>query len=295
MRLNPEQIAAFGEQGYLHVQHALTEEDLQSVIDEIDTMVDQWAEEFLAQGKIEEIHADEPFETRYGLIYAQCDQIGEKLDIMYSLGRAMFEFLHNDNLLDVAGSIVGNELTCNPIQHLRAKPPVKLEGVEGPSFHTVPWHQDAGVMMPEAEETRIVTCWLPLVDATLENGCMQVLPGRRRYLRHDPMPQQGVTTVSPAVLPQVDPVPLPCKKGDVLLFDKFTPHSSTPNYSNICRWSLDLRYQRTGDHTGRTAYPEFVARSPSNPESVLRDYDEWCFLWKDAFENPRGMAVHRTD
>ena len=273
----------------------MTDEDLQPLIGEICEMVDQWAENFLVEGKIEELHKDEPFETRYGLIYAQCDEIYEKLDIMHSRGRAMFEFLHNDHLLDVVGSLVGEEITCNPIQHLRAKPPVELESVEGPSFHTVPWHQDAGVMMPEAEDTRIVTCWLPLVDATVENGCMQVLPGRRRYLRHEPMPEQGVTTVSPAVLPQVEPVALPCKQGDVLLFDKFTPHSSTPNDSNVCRWSLDLRYQRTGDHTGRTAYPEFVARSPANPGSVLWDYDEWCHLWGDAFENPRGIAVHRTD
>ena len=44
-----------------------------------------------------------------------------------------------------------------------------------------------------------------------------------------------------------------------------------------------------------TSNPDFVVRSQSNPESVLTDYAEWCHLWVDAFENPRGHSVHRTD
>ena len=93
----------------------------------------------------------------------------------------------------------------------------------------------------------------------------------------------------------VEPMDLVCCKGDVVLLNKFTPHRSVPNVSDKCRWSLDLRYQTTGHHTGRTTYPAFIVRSPSNPASVLRDYDEWCRLWIDALENRRGVTMHRTD
>ena len=56
------------------------------------------------------------------------------------------------------------------------------------------------------------------------------------------------------------------KKGDVLFMDRLTMHASLPNVSDEIRWSFDLRYNRTGDATGRSWFPGFVARSRSNPE-----------------------------
>ena len=105
--------------------------------------------------------------------------------------------MRNDNLLDLLESLLGPELTCNPIQHLRSKPPQAYESREGPSFHNVPWHQDAGVMMPEAEGSNVITCWLPLADAMVEHGCMEVLPGigETGYLRHRAV---GGTTIDGA-------------------------------------------------------------------------------------------------
>lgn len=294
MRLSAAQIAEFRARGVLIAPDALVDADLQAVIDELSDFIERRAVELQAAGKIEELHADEPFERRYGLLFKQCSEIGKGMDIMHQRGRAIFEFLHNENMLDTVEALVGPDITCNPIQHIRAKPPVAYEEHGGSKFHSVPWHQDAGVMMPEAEQSNVVTCWLPLGDATIEMGCMQVLPGvsQMGYLRHQ---NEGGTTVVPEQLPDVEPEYLECKRGDVVLMDKFTPHKSTPNLSACCRWSLDLRYQTTGHHTGRTGHPDFVVRSAAAPESVLRDHEEWCRLWIDAFENPRGTVGHRAD
>ena len=57
--------------------------------------------------------------------------------------------------------------------------------------------------------------------------------------------------VSVELMPDIEPVVAACEKGDVVLMSCFTPHRSTTNYSDLCRWSLDLRYQPTGVHTGR--------------------------------------------
>ena len=296
MKLTGEQIEEFRTNGVLIVKNALHESELDPVIEELEAWVDRRACELHAGGKIQKLYPDAPFETRFGFLYKQCKAVGDGLDISTSRGQAMFEFLHNQNLLDTVESLVGSEITCNPIQHARTKPPTAYDGHTGPSFHVVPWHQDAGVMMPEAEISNIVTCWLPLGDATIETGCMQALPGvfNLGYLSHF-KEEAATVTIRPEVLPSVKPMDLVCCKGDVVLLNKFTPHRSVPNVSNKCRWSLDLRYQTTGHHTGRTAYPEFIVRSPSNPTSVLRDYDEWCRLWIDALENRRGVTTHRTD
>ena len=287
MKLTTEQIAEFNTRGVIIAREALTHDDLQPVIDER-------ARTLHEEGEIADLHEDAPFAARYGLLFKQCPEIGRGMDIMHYRGRAMFEFLRNENLLDPIESLLGPELTCNPIQHLRSKPPQAYENREGPSFHNAPWHQDAGVMMPEAESSDVVTCWLPLAEATVETGCMEVLPGlvETGYLRHL---AAGGTTIAPEAMPQIEPMPLECKRGDVVLMSRFTPHRSTPNYSDQCRWSLDLRYQPTGEHTGRTGHPDFVARSRRDPSSELTDYEEWCRLWIDAFDNPHGVVAHRGE
>ena len=294
MKLTTEQIAEFNARGAIIARAALTYDDLQPVIDELSAWIDERARVLHAEGQLADLHEDAPFATRYGLLFKQCPDIGRGMDIMHYRGRAMFAFLRNENLLDLLESLLGPELTCNPIQHLRSKPPQAYENREGPSFHNAPWHQDAGVMMPEAEGSDVVTCWLPLAAATVESGCMEVLPGlvETGYLRHL---AAGGTTIAPEAMPPIEPIPLECKRGDVVLLSRFTPHRSTPNYSDQCRWSLDLRYQPTGQHTGRTGHPAFVARSRRDPSSELTDYEEWYRLWIDAFENPRGVVAHRGE
>jgi hypothetical protein len=294
MKLTTEQIDEFNTHGVIIARGALIHDDQQPLIDELSAWIGDRARVLHQEGKIADLHQDAPFATRYGLLFKQCTEIGQGMDIMHYRGRAVFEFLRNENLLDLLESLLGPELTCNPIQHLRSKPPQAYENREGPSFHNAPWHQDAGVMMPEAEGSDVVTCWFPLAEAMVEHGCMEVLPGQvdDGYLRHQ---KAGGTTIVPEVMPEVEPLALECKRGDVVLMSRFTPHRSTPNHSDQCRWSLDLRYQPTGQHTGRTGHPDFIARSRRDPISELTDHEEWCRLWVDAFENPRGVVMHRGE
>lgn len=294
MRLSGVQIDEFRVQGVLHVPGALTAVDLQPVIDELSRVVDDGARALKEQGEIEDLCADAPFERRVGLIYAQSPKITSGLDIMHHRGEAMFRFLGNPRLLDLLEGLLGPEITCNPIQHVRAKPPDRFEPHSGPSFHMAPWHQDAAVMMPEAEGSEVITCWLPLGDATAEMGCMEVLPGLvgGGYLRHQ---AAGGTTIIPDLMPHVQPRTMACRKGDVVLMSRFTPHRSRPNLSDLCRWSIDLRYQPTGQHTGRTGHPDFAVRSAAAPASVLNDHGAWCRMWVDALEHPRGFVGHRTE
>ena len=75
---------------------------------------------------------------------------------------------------------------------------------------------------------------------------------------------------------------------------RWTPHRSTPNFSAEVRWSLDLRYQKTGTPTGRPFHPEFVVRSHSHPKTQMGDYAEWCRLWIQALESAGKVQAHRV-
>ena len=282
MKLNAAQIAQFETEGYLLLRGALADADLDPVIAEYEAHIERRAEEFLAAATISQLYADEPFNRRLVSICRQNDAIYQNLDIMHFRGQASFEFLLNDNLLDIVEGLVGPEMTCSPVQHTRAKLPAGLTP-EGGDPHLAPWHQDAGAYQENADPHFILTVWLPLSAATAENGCMQIIPRVHDKGLIEHQIKQGLITVDiDAEMPAEQPLTLPMDKGDLLLMHKGTPHRSTPNNTDTVRWSMDLRYQPTGTTSGRPYYPDFVARSRSNPDSVLRDYDEWCRLWVTA-------------
>jgi len=290
MKLTDEQIQHFQTHGYLAAEGIVPAEDLAPVIAEIEEWVGAKAKELKAQGEIEELHEGEPFEKRLALLYAQSPQITQGMDVMYIRGTAFFNFLHSKNLLDAVEGLVGPEISCNPIQHLRGKVPTANQGV---GFFNVPWHQDLAVTTVDADESNIVTCWLALVDATVENGCMEVIPDvfRDGLLPHGN--SAGGGEIKNESLPNVTPVPVPVKKGGMVFMHRLTPHRSTPNYSDGVRWSLDMRFHPTGHASGRSAYPEFVVRSASDPDSIMNDHAHWVELWKEALTKPSAI-VHRV-
>lgn len=280
MRLTEEQVGRFAVEGYLLVHDALDDDDLDPLIAEYEAYIDRRAHEMFAEGKISDAYEDASFEHRLALICRECNEIFPELDIMKLRAKAAFAFLRNENLLDMVEALVGPEITCSPIQHIRAKVPQGLATAAGHDAHVVPWHQDAGVTWEEADNEFILTVWLPLTRADERNGCLQVMPGvvGAGLRPHESRPGFG-TVIVDAHLPDVEPVVLPMDKGDVLFFHKETPHRSTPNLTDTVRWSLDLRYQKTGTPTGRPFQPAVVARSRANPDSELRDWAEWDRLW----------------
>ena len=86
-------------------------------------------------------------------------------------------------------------------------------------------------------------------------------------------------------------VALEMEPGDVLFLTKLTMHASLPNLSEDVRWSVDLRYQPTGEPTGRPWFPGFVARSRAAPDSVLPDAAAWGALWHLARERLAAEPV----
>jgi hypothetical protein len=294
MGLTLQQIIDFQTNGYLIADNIFTEQDLQPVIDELSRIIDERARKLHAEGKLADLCESEPFETRFASLGKQCPEIKKGFDIMTLRGRKMFEFLHNKRLLDVVECLLGSELECNPIQHLRAKMPWKQDeelprGMEG----NVPWHQDAAVTTEDSNASEIITFWLPLVDATAETGCMEVMPEvfKHGYLRHV---AEGGTTIAGEVLPPVQPVTAECRKGGIVIMNKYTPHRGTNNHSDRIRWTLDLRYHKTGAPSGRAFQPSFVVRSRRDPSSAVPDYDSWRRRWEEALNSTDRRTKHRV-
>ena len=72
---------------------------------------------------------------------------------------------------------------------------------------------------------------------------------------------------------------------------KLTVHASFSNNSDEVRWSFDLRYNPTGQPTGRSHFPGFVARSRQHPETELRDAAAWESLWRNTRDHLATVAM----
>ena len=220
MELSQNQLKHFKEEGFLLIRNALTDNDLDAVVQEYEKHIDQRANELLDQGKLSQLYKDQPFERRLVCICKENNEIYPELDIMHLRGKASFDFLRNKNLMKIVTSIVGTEVTCSPIQHIRAKLPVGLTP-GGADAHVAPWHQDAGVTWDEADPYFILTVWIPFAEATEENGCLQIIPRghSRGLLEHHSKVGVGTTIIDEEITSQAV-LNLPMQKGSVLLMHK---------------------------------------------------------------------------
>ncbi len=262
--LTHTQIHDFNEKGYLLVEDALSPDDLNPLIAEFEEIVDTGASELYGEGELDSTFKTEGFDTRLAKITAQSPVVFQKLFSGAHTGPALFELLVNPKLLDIAESLVGPEIMCHPAYRVRPKLPEHARTL-------VPWHQDAGYMEPDCDSVLQLTIWIPLIDATIENGCLEVIPHAHRegVFRHRSVKARLYLDIPLDALPEAEPVIIPVKFGSVLLFTNLTPHRSIPNTSNQVRWSVDTRYQDASKPTGYQPEAGFLARSRLHPEDVI--------------------------
>lgn len=294
--LSEEQMAQFHSEGYLVVEDLFDPAtDIDPIIEEYQGVLDRLSAELFANGEISSTYPHLPFGQRLieiykesGKVHAQyfdfsLPQANVQPDTPFWAGPAVFRMLRNEKLLDAVESIIGPEIYSNPVQHVRLKPPENLtpKNEDGRvQLGKTPVHQDNGVVLPNADESTILTVWFPLWDVDVKNGCLCVWPGshRRGLVDHCPSP---IGLRIPGKLLEGKAMPVPLKQGSVLLMDKLTMHASYSNHSDNIRWSFDLRYNPIGQATGREAFPGFVARSQQNPTTELHDPQQWHQLWQE--------------
>ena len=324
--LTADQTAQFADEGYLVVRGLLDREsDLAPIMTEYAGVLDRLVDRLVDEGQLSQRYEDLPFADRVTAVFAETGkdhtqhfdfslpQASTKPDTPFWTGPAVFSLLTHQGILDVIESLIGPEIWSNPVQHVRLKVPEQLmppdPATGRPRNVATPWHQDNGVVTAEADQTQMITVWLPLGDTDRDNGCLMVKPRQHRngLLPHCPgnspsgQRRGGIGGLAiPGTHLLGETVDLPMAAGDVLFMHRRTPHAAHRNTSDRLRWSFDLRYQPTGQPSGRDAFPGFVARSAVDPSAVLTDPDAWAQSWLEArarvsLERPTGFNRWRTD
>jgi phytanoyl-CoA hydroxylase len=301
--LTPDQLAHFHREGYVVVNDVLSAEVRAQLLAYYSSVLDDVAKELIAEGVLSQDYAALPLDQRLiavskesGRNFPQrfdCSlpQGGITKDTPLSVGPAVFRVLTDPRLLDVAQDILGSpEITSNPVQHMRFKLPMHaVAGGFSGMVSAVPFHQDNGVLLEEADNSHILTIWMPITPSTLTNGVMQVVPRSHCMALQQHCPTNEGLAIPPskmAALQKADQemkaISLPMPAGSALLMTHRTIHKSLDNTTDSdVRVSMDLRYQTTGTASGRPAFDSasFVARSERDPSSVLTDPAVWEQKW----------------
>ena len=277
--LTPDQLEFFRTQGYLLLEDVLDPAVFAPLIGEIDAIVDGAARDAHSRGELSDLHAGLPFSKRLVQVQSQLANpaplLGQLKGKLKTEG--MFHIMTQPALLDIVESVIGPEILVHPQYNLRAKLPNQ-------NVTVVPWHQDLGYLKPDAEETFMVNFWIPLVDATVENGSLEIIAGSHRAPlighRHGMGPGANFKGITDEHLPPGERVPCLMKAGGVLVLQHKTIHRSIPNHSDHIRWSLDLRYSDPALPSGRDDMPGFIARSRSAPDTEAQSVEDWLALFE---------------
>lgn len=100
------------------------------------------------------------------------------------------------------------------------------------------WHQDDFYVKGNDRE---VTVWIPLYDTRMQHGCLSVMPGSHQLGKIAHTLKVGKKNLPEGIYDR-EVLLVEMERGDALFFSSFLVHSSTLNFSDRIRYSIQLRY-----------------------------------------------------
>lgn len=291
--LKRDQLKALFEDGFLLLPDFYSAESLDAVRKDVEVMIDNLAKRLFKAGKIKDLYADLDWTSR--LLRMRQDFPDAPVVLIKGgiLPPALQTMFGDSRMLDIAAQLgVGPDVALHPAWNLRGKMPAHEETV-------VPWHQDNSYWEPRLWDEEVLTVWVALVDASIENGCMQFVKGGHKSgltASHT----IGSTTstwytelseesVAKELLNKekldndVDVRTIPVKAGSVIIFPGTTPHRSLNSSSPNIRWSCDWRlHRKNAQRPGKTDMDWFyglkdslLLRDGSN-SNFQPDWESWA-------------------
>ncbi|MFV1990319.1 MAG: phytanoyl-CoA dioxygenase family protein [Acidimicrobiales bacterium] len=137
------------------------------------------------------------------------------------------------------------------------------------------WHQDQAYWI-NTEDRRTATCWLAVDDSTIENGCMQFLPGSHfdSVRPHRPISgnREDQHTLVTDLRPEDVMVPVEISRGDITVHNEGVLHGSGGNRSVSNRRRAYINAYRSIE-TVRAERAQGFTHSHNDDPAVLASVD----------------------
>lgn len=146
------------------------------------------------------------------------------------------ELIHMPSIVDCVEDLLGPDIMCWGTDMWVKEP-------NSPDF--VSWHQDSRYWGIEGD---LLTAWIALSPATVESGCMRMLPGSHLTdtMEHeDTFHDDNMLTRGQTISDRVDEskaVNIEANTGEAVFFTYRIAHASHPNRSNDRRIGIAVRY-----------------------------------------------------
>jgi phytanoyl-CoA hydroxylase len=237
MGLTQEQQVFFSENGYLVVDQVFLPEEV--------TIFQRACDDLAALGAGLATSTDrlkmKVFDDNIKLV----QQVGDP----HEMSGVWLDLVKDTRLLDMTEALLGPNLLVYYSQLMMKAP---RQGF------TAPWHQDFA-FFPHGK-AGILACTVAIDDATLENGCIRVIPGSHRLGLINHYNRDGLFTgvvQDEHAFDASSEVALTAKAGSVIFWHSLTLHASHPNRTEQPRRALVIEYKNpahrllTGSYSAR--------------------------------------------
>ena len=138
----------------------------------------------------------------------------------HKISKVIYDFLFHQKIVDVLTKIVSPNLKCMQ----------SMLFVKGPGKAGQAWHQDE-YYIPTRDRS-LVGAWIAIDDATVDNGCLWIVPGRPGYMmqriKNENNEYADVDTIDVSNYEE-QMMPVEVSSGSVVFFNGYTLHSSQRN------------------------------------------------------------------
>ncbi|MGI9517873.1 MAG: phytanoyl-CoA dioxygenase family protein [Pirellulaceae bacterium] len=229
-RLTSEQVALFHEQGYLSGIRVLDDQQISALRDELDEF---FQPTHAGHELWHEYHTNESDDP---------DQV-----LFHALGAWRLRPAFHDLLWNPAFTVPASQLLNGAVRFWHDQlfcKPARQGGV-------VAWHQDYSYWT-RTQPMQHLTCWIGLDDATIENGCLQYIPGSHAW---ELLPITGLAGDMDAIRDVLNddqweqmqrPFAVELKAGECTFHHPLMVHGSTDNASDRPRRATVLNVVRDG-------------------------------------------------
>jgi ectoine hydroxylase-related dioxygenase (phytanoyl-CoA dioxygenase family) len=168
--------------------------------------------------------------------------------------------------------------------------------VKPPGFQGQAWHQDE-IYIPTRDRS-LVGAWIAIDDASVENGCLWVIPGSHRsgYLYpqrpHHRADEWDVSSESFG-FDDAAKVPVQVKAGSVVFFNGYLLHCSFKNRSNIYRRALVSHYMNAYSLLPWRYHKDQPPTAQDDVRAIVPVAGVDPYAWKGLEQPPAGVWLRK--
>lgn len=278
--ISPDDVQFFVEQGYLIVPDLITPDELDELKNDLVA---------LARGQY-------PCETLQPLPADLSDDAVLKRILCihqpHFISPVVEKYVRHAKICSILSQITAAHL---PFWDGRVKCMQSMAFVKPPDFQGQAWHQDE-IYIPTRDRS-LIGAWIAIDDATIQNGCLWVVPGSHRsgylYPQHDHNnPDEFDFAQESFGFDESAEIPVEVKAGSLVFFNGYLLHRSRKNRSNVYRrvlvnhymnaWSLLPWSLKDGEHVAM-----------ADRRNVIPVVGDDPYAWK-GYDNPPNNVWLRT-